>query len=112
MSFISVLKSITSVFTKVNDIVAPLEPTIAAIPGWGSAFNLIFNSVMTVEQLFASIPNQTGAQKKQVAETVINASVPGFDPTVLSTVIDEIVTAMNQLQATQAKLATIPPAVK
>lgn len=107
MSFLSVLKSIGGVFGKVNSVVAPLEPVIAAVPVYGPAFDTIFNAVVSVEGLFAGAVS-AGAAKKSVVTTVVNAALPAAQavpaPT-LSTTIDEIVTALNALQTAQAATA-------
>lgn len=114
MSFLSVLKSIGGVFGKVTAVVQPLEPAIAAIPVYGPAFDTIFNTVVSVEGLFAGAASGLGAAKKSVVTQVVAATVPAAQqpaPATLSTTIDEIVAALNALQAAQAKAsAPQPPA--
>ncbi len=108
MSFLSVLKSIGGVFGKVTSVVTPLEPVIGAIPVYGPAFDTIFNAVVSVEGLFTGVAS-AGAAKKSVVTTVVNATVPAAQavpPATLSTTIDEIVAALNALQAAQVKAAT------
>ena len=112
MSFLSVLKSIGGVSGKVTAVVQPLEPVIAAIPVYGPAFNTIFNTVVSVEGLFAGVAS-AGATKKSFVTTVVNATVPAAQAVpaaTLSTTIDEIVAALNALQAAQVKAATPAPA--
>lgn len=106
MSFLSVLKSIGSVFGKVESVVVPLEPAIAAIPVYGPAFDGIFNMVVGVEGLFAGAA-KAGAAKKATVIAAVNATAPAPVPeTTLSTAIDQIVAALNQLQAAQAAVKT------
>jgi hypothetical protein len=111
MSFLSVLKSIGSVFGRVAQVVTPLEPAIAAVPVYGPAFNTVLNAVVGVEALFVGAtesPNTVGAAKKIAVTAIVNATTSAtIDATVLSTAIDQIVTALNMLQAAQAAVA--PP---
>ena len=108
MSFLSVLTSLGGGFGKVTSVVTPLEPAIAAIPVYGPTFDTIFNAVVSVESLFTGVAS-AGAAKKSVVTTVVNATVPTAEavpPATLSTTIDEIVAALNALQAAQVKAAT------
>lgn len=110
MSFLSVLKSIGGVFGKVTAVVTPLEPVIGAIPVYGPAFDTIFNAVVGVESLFAGTL-KTGAAKKAAVTTVVNATSPApIAEPALSASIDQIVAALNQLQAAQA-VVSVKPAV-
>jgi tRNA U34 5-methylaminomethyl-2-thiouridine-forming methyltransferase MnmC len=123
MSFLSVLKSIGGVFGKVTSVITPLEPVIAAVPVYGPAFDSIFNSVIAVEQLFANLlptttpagtpaaTAQAGALKKSVVTAIVNSTAATPIPeATLSTTIDQIVAALNALQAAQAKVSTPAPA--
>jgi hypothetical protein len=116
MSFLSVIKSINSVFTKVNSVVTTLEPAIELVPAYGPAFNTVFNAIIEVENMFtALIPSSTpttvtsnsqiSAAKKAVVTTIVNSTSPAAIPeATLSTQIDQIVAALNQLQASQVAL--------
>lgn len=120
MSFLSVFKSIGKVFGKVNAVVIPLEPVIAAIPVYGGAFDTIFNAIVGIESLFVGTVGAAaaggagnGAAKKTAVTAIVNATVaaPASIPdTTLSTTIDQIVAALNQLQAAQAALSHPAPA--
>lgn len=106
MTFLSVVKSIGGVFNKINAVVQPLEPAIAAIPVYGPAFDTIFNTVMSVENLFAGSVSGLGAAKKTVATTIVNATAPEpIDSAALAMAIDQIVTAMNTLHSAQAAVS-------
>ena len=113
MSFLSVLQSINSVFTtKINPVVTSLEPAIGAIPVYGPAFDAIFNTVVAVESLFAGLGGATtGVAKKTVATTVLAAVAPAIPAATVSSTIDEIVAALNALQAVQAKVSVPAPVV-
>jgi hypothetical protein len=109
MSFLSVLKSIGSIFSHIGGIVTPLEPVIGIIPG-GGAFNAIFNAVVNTEAIFQGAASGTAsAAKKAVATTIVNATSPApIEPAVLSTGIDQVVSALNSLHA--ASIPLTPPA--
>lgn len=114
MSFLSVIKSIENVFNKVTSVVTPIEPVIATIPVYGVAFDTIFNTIVAVEGLFTglvpqtSVQVKTGSTKKAVVTTIVNSTVPTPIPeATLSTTIDQIVAALNQLQAAQASIGNI-----
>jgi hypothetical protein len=106
MSFLSVLHDIGSIFGKITPIVTSLEPVIGAIPVYGTAFNTIFNSIVTIEGLFAGVL-QAGTTKKAVVTTIVNATITtaqAVPAAVLSAAIDEIVAALNTLQVAQGKV--------
>ena len=104
MSFLSVLKSIAGVFGKVDAVVTPLEPAIAAIPVYGPAFDGIFNAVVGVESLFAGAAG-AGAAKKAAVTAVVTATAPTVPAETVSATIDQIVAALNALQKAQAAVA-------
>jgi hypothetical protein len=111
MSFLSVLKSIGSIFSKVDKVVQPLEPIINVVPG-GAAFNTIFNSIIQVEQLFEGITSnpQTSAAKLSIATQVIAAKDPTLNTPALPGQINNVVTGLNTLQTVQSSVAA-PPTV-
>lgn len=97
MSFLSVVKKIFSIAEAGAAVVAPFAPAIEAVPGFGSVFGIVFEGILVAEQLVST--SKSGAAKKAVATSVVNAMVPGIDPTGLSNAIDIIVAALNQLHA-------------
>ncbi len=118
MSFLSVLKTIGHVFDKVVGINTQLTPIIDAVPG-GAAFEVIFNTVVSVEQMIAgvlgaNVPSTPAlsAAKKAMAVAVIaaNPATASMAPETVSTGVDQVVANLNALQATQARIAAPPPA--
>lgn len=111
MSFLSVLKTIGSVFTKVNAVVQPLEPVIAAIPG-GSTFDSYFNTIVQIEQLFEGVASTpaSSAAKLSIASQVIAAKNPTVSPETIPPVVNTIVASLNALQGVQTSVAA--PAAK
>jgi hypothetical protein len=111
LSFLSVLKSIGSVFGKVTAVVTPLEPVIAQVPVYGPAFDTVFNAIVGVEGLFVgatTAATTVGAAKKTTVTAIVNATTSAtIDQAALSGAIDQIVGALNSLQAAQASLS--PP---
>ncbi len=114
MSFLSVLKVIGNVFTKVAGINTQLQPIISAIPG-GAAFETIFNTVVSVEQMVAAALGGTpppsspalSAAKKALADQIIASTPEGsaLTPETRSAAIDNVVTHLNGLQAIQTTVA-------
>jgi|HubBroStandDraft_4_1064222.scaffolds.fasta_scaffold07531_1 hypothetical protein len=111
MSFLSILGKISSIFGKVNAVVTPLEPAIAAIPVYGPAFDTILNAVAGVEALFAGSVG-AGAAKMAAVQSVVAAVAPGAaTPAMVTQQANAIVAALNALQAAAAlKPVTTPPA--
>lgn len=97
MSFISVVKKIFSIAEAGAAVVAPFAPAIEAVPGFGSVFGIVYEGILVAEQLVAT--PKSGASKKVVATSVVNALVPGLDQAGLANAIDIIVAALNQLHA-------------
>jgi hypothetical protein len=108
MSFLPVLESILSVAENIANVAQPLEPLIGLIPVAGGPINLILNAMIAAEKLVPATGN--GAAKKTAVTTLVNAAAPGIPATTLSTAIDEIVTALNALNAAASKLPATAPA--
>ncbi len=113
MSFLSVLHTIFNVFDKAKAVNTSLAPVINAVPG-GAAFEVIFNTVVTVEQMIASMLGANAvstpalsAAKKAMATAIVaaNPATASLAPEVVSTGIDQTVANLNALQATQAHIA-------
>lgn len=114
MSFLSVLKTIGSVFEKIAGINNQLQPVISAIPG-GAAFETIFNTVVSVEQMVAAALGGTpppsspalAAAKKSLADQIIASTPQGaaLTPEVRSAAIENVVTHLNGLQEIQSTVA-------
>lgn len=109
MSFLSVLQHIGSIFGKVNAVVTPLEPAIAAIPGWGIAFDTVFNAVIGAESLFAGSVG-AGPAKLAAVQSVVASVAPGaVHPDMVAQQASAIVAALNALQAA-ASIKPVAPA--
>jgi hypothetical protein len=109
-SFLGVLKSIWHGVEGAANAVQPFEAAIATIPVVGGPAAIILNAIVAAEKIVPAAGN--GAAKKTAVTSLVNAAAPGIDPTTLSTAIDEIVTALNALNAAAAKLPTTAPAPK
>ena len=105
-SFLSALKSIGHVFGKVVTVADKLDPLISAIPVFGPIAVAVLNAITTVEGLIPT--TGSGAAKKAIVTSAVNAQVPGINSMVLSSAIDAIVAAFNDLQT--AVIALDPPA--
>lgn len=108
MSFLSVIKSIGHVLGVASTVETQFAPVIGAIPVAGPVINTIFGAIVAAENLI-TVASQ-GAAKKAVVTAVVNAQAPGLDPSHLSTVIDQVVAAMNALAAAVASIPATPPA--
>lgn len=115
MSFLSVLKTIGSIFEKAKAINTSLQPVVEVVPG-GAAFEIIFNTVVSVEQIIANVLGTNvlsspalSAAKKAFAVQMVAASPSGASlaPEVVSSGIDQVVANLNALQATQAHIAAV-----
>lgn len=93
MSFKSVLSKIGHVVMIGERTVAPLAPAIEAVPVVGTVFGIAFNAIALAEQLFSSA--NSGAKKKDLVVTVVNAVHPGLDQDKLGADIDALVAILN-----------------
>lgn len=107
MSFLSVIKTIGTDIGIGVKAVAPLAPTLEAIPGFGSIFGLVFNAVVAVEGLIQA-PG-SGTAKKTAASSIVTGALPAIDPAALAELIDAIVAILNTMQQTSAKAAALSP---
>ncbi len=106
-NFLSVIQHIWSGITSVVNVAAPYESTIAAIPVVGGPAAIIIGAILAAEKIVPQPGN--GAAKKTAVTALVNAAAPGITPATLSQAIDELVAALNAVQAATAKLpATIP----
>lgn len=112
MGFLSVLKKIGHGITVGTTAVAPFEPYLAAVPGFGPVFDLAFHGIQLAEQLVPG-PNG-GPTKKSLVLGMVNAVHPGLDQKALGASIDELVGALNRLTTASAApvLAGAPPVTK
>lgn len=102
MSFLSVIKHIWGGVETFANIAAPAEPEIAMIPMVGAPFAAIIQGITLMEKILPGAG--AGPQKKVAVTAITNAAVPGIDQGTLSTVIDEVVQALNAMAAAQDKL--------
>jgi hypothetical protein len=106
MSFLSVLKSIGHVIGTVVTDAKPLTPIISAIPVAGPIATTILGAIAAAEGLITTV--SSGAVKKSVVTAVVNAQHAGVNQSWLSATIDQIVAALNALNAALSSVQ--PPA--
>lgn len=108
MSFLSVLKTIGKVAGTIVGIgTSPtIAPVIGAIPVAGPIIETILNSIFAVEGLVTAAG--AGAAKKTAVTAVVTAQHPTIDQATLSTMIDQIVAAMNGLSVVLASASAAP----
>ena len=106
MSFLSVLKSIGHVITGVTSTATTFDPLIAAIPVVGPVAVTVLGAITSAEGLITTAAN--GAAKKAVVTAVVNAQHTNVNQSQLSSTIDQIVAALNALQAAVASVPAVP----
>lgn len=102
-SFLSVLKAIGRGIETFASLAAPALPEIGLIPVAGPAISAVVQGIVAMEKILPQ--SGVGAAKKAAVTAIANAAAPGLDQATLSTAIDEIVAALNQMAAAEAKLA-------
>lgn len=110
MSFLSVVKNIWHGIEGAANIAAPYESTIAGIPVIGGPASIIIGAILAAEKIVPASGN--GAAKKTAVTALVNAAAPGIAPATLSTAIDELVKALNDLNAASAKLPAMVATVE
>lgn len=106
MSFLSVVKSIWHGIEGAANFAAPFAGEIATIPIVGGPAAIILNAIIAAEKIVPAAGN--GAAKKTAVTALVNAATPGIPAATLSTVIDELVAALNAANAATAKLPATP----
>ena len=107
MSFLSVLKSIGHGFEIGVADASKFSGLISAVPVFGGPAVSILNAVTAIEGL---LPSGNGAAKKTAVTAVVTATNPEIPAATVSTGIDEVVAALNQLAAAMAKIQAETPA--
>ena len=103
MSFLSIVRGIGHGISVGVAAAQPLEPLIGSIPVVGAPVNAVLGAITGIEQLFPQ--SGMGAAKKTAVTALVSAAVPSVTAAPnLSTIIDELVAALNALSAAAAKL--------
>jgi hypothetical protein len=96
-SFLSFFQHLNTDVKKGITVAQPFVQYAGLIPGFGTAFTTIFNTVATLEGLIPT--SGQGTVKKATAMAAVNAQVPGLNQTHLSASIDQLVAALNAIAA-------------